>query len=154
MWVPSPHWLGINPLLYVEGFYQVDIGGQSLRWEQSSKGVRLAWVDDDTQTWLLTDFMPMLTHQDNKELKRLWQELQLEMCEYLDVGQMYCLTMDDGWGEITLIEVERALLSDPQLSMDDDGFKRARFLLKEYPVLSAKVSQFKDRLIVSAMCIR
>ena len=182
MWVPSPNDVVLNPMLYGEGLFEVDIEGNCLRWKQSPSRIpltrddfhpntrlnnemcsqltkrelfaitiSLAWVDDNSENWLLREYLPLLDDKEGNELRILWQELQRDMCRYLVAGQMYYIAMNDGWGEATFSQTQQALLSDPNSVRGDTRFDTARFLLTEYPVLNGKVSQFKDRLQGSAM---
>ena len=146
MWVPLPHTVSLNPMLYGEGFFEIEIGGQSLRWKQSQ------FTLTNAEYWLLSEYLPSLVDEEGKELGALWQESKREMCQYLTALQMHYIALNDGWGEATLRDTEQALFSNPQSVRDDSRFSTAEFLLSQYPLLNAKVSQFKEQLIRSSMC--
>ena len=158
LWVPDAESLPFQPLFDVDGVNERQVGGRTFTWVQHRFQVRLSWVDEDTNVWLLEESFPYLNPESPRRFGEEWRELQRRMCHYLNETREYFWSFDTGSGDVTLADVENSIMNGgglyggqihPRVYPRDD-VRRAYMLLKEPAHLGFSVTQFRNRLIAHA----
>ena len=150
MWVPHPDHVPLKVTHIRDGLHVEDVGGRQFRWEQTEGAVSLSWVDNSAQWWLRDRIFCGLSEGIRKDVEAEWRELQELMCNYLEDAKDYNFSIDNGWGEYTVLDVERMIFPEVErmiLPDNVEGFRRAQRLSAAYPRLREKVTQFKELLL-------
>jgi len=158
LWLPEAESLPFRLSVDVDGVNERQVESRTFTWVQYGFQVKLSWVDEDTNLWLLEEFFPRLSPESPRRFGEEWRELQRRMCHYLNEAREYFWAFDIGMGHVTLADVENSTFKGggryggqvhPRVHPYGD-VRRAYMLLKEPAHLGFSVTQFRKRLIAYA----